>query len=405
VPVTECPVYNPFGRDVLDDPFTAYEQMRRTCPVHRFDGHEPAFYTAFTYDAVVEIVMNRDDWTARYGISPQFQRGVGFNTDGPEHLKFRRAVMAGLTPRNIEALVPEITDEVTDLVDGMRRHGPGDFTELFAGPLPIAVFIDLLGVSGDPKRFKALADALMAEGMNSSDVSEFRRIVAELDDYWAEQLAPRREALASVAEPGPEHLGTVVSDDLMSTLLVYRTEDGRPLNDFEISNSLMNLLLAGAETTTSLLTNVVWRLLEEPSRWAALLADRSLIDRAIEESLRFDAPVLGMFRTSTHEVELAGVVIPEKSKIHANYGAANRDPAVFENPDEFRLDRPRDELRRHIAFGRGAHVCPGAQLSRLEAHIALESLLDAFPSLRLDGESSRIDPFNFWGRKTLPVAR
>ncbi|ODQ87972.1 cytochrome [Mycolicibacterium flavescens] len=196
----------------------------------------------------------------------------------------------------------------------------------------------------------------------------------------------------------------MVPDDLMSTLLVFRTEDGRPLNDFEISNSLMNLLLAGAETTTSLLTNVVWRLLEDPGRWAELVADRSLIDRAIEESLRFDAPVLGMFRTSLHEVELAGVPIPAKSKIHANYGAANRDPAVFECPDEFRLDRPQEQLRKHIAFGRGAHVCPGAQLSRLEANIALTALLDAFPGLRLENSGTRIDPFNFWGRKTLPVS-
>jgi cytochrome P450 len=139
--VTECPAYNPFDRDVLEDPFSAYAKMRPVCPVHRFDGHDPAFYTAFTYDAVVEIVMNRDDWTARYGISPKFQRGVGFNTDGPEHLKFRRAVLSGLTPRNIEALTPDITTEVDGLIDGMRRHGPGDFHELFAGPLPIGVFI------------------------------------------------------------------------------------------------------------------------------------------------------------------------------------------------------------------------------------------------------------------------
>ncbi|EID11754.1 cytochrome P450 [Mycolicibacterium phlei] len=313
-------------------------------------------------------------------------------------------MLSGLTPRNIEALTPDITTEVDGLIDGMRRHGPGDFHELFAGPLPIGVFIKLLGVSGDPKRFKELADTLMAEGMNSTSPESFQRIVAELDEYWAGQLAPRREALAAVEHPGPECLGTVVPGDLMSALLVFRTDDDRPLTDFEISNSLMNLLLAGAETTTSLLTNVVWRLLEDRTRWEAVLADRSLIDKAIEESLRFDAPVLGMFRTSTREVELEGVTIPGKSKIQVNYAAANHDPAIFSSPDAFLLDRPHEELRRHVAFGKGAHVCPGAQLSRLEAHIALSALLDAFPTLRLEGPGTRIDPFNFWGRKTLPLS-
>ncbi|MEP9417069.1 cytochrome P450 [Gordonia sp. VNQ95] len=401
---TGCPEYNPFDDAVLEDPFPTYATMRTACPVHRFDGHQPAFYTAFTYADVVQVVMNRDDWTARYGLSPRFQRGVGFNTDGPEHVKFRRAVVAGLKPRAIEALKPEIDTLVADLIAEMKRHGPGDFHDLFASPLPVAVIAKLLGVTGDTDRFKELSDALMVEGMNSTDPAGFQQIVAELDDYWNDQLAPRRQALASVDDPGLEHLGTVVPDDLMSTLLVFTADDGRRLSDFEITNSLMNLLLAGNETTTSLLTNLVWRLLEEPGRWAALVADRSLIDTAIEESLRFDAPVLGMFRTSLHEVELDGVTIPAKSKIQANYAAANHDPDVFTAPDEFRLDRDPDELRAHLAFGRGAHVCPGAQLSRIETRIAINALLDHFPTLTLDGTPERIAPFNFWGRRTVPVS-
>ncbi|EHB50324.1 cytochrome P450 [Mycolicibacterium rhodesiae JS60] len=402
--MTGCPAYNPFDPDVLEDPFPTYAAMRTACPVHRFDNHEPPFYTAFKYQDVVEIVMNRDDWTARYGLSPQFQHGVGFNTDGPEHLKFRRAVLAGLTPKAVEALEPEIRALTNGFIADMRAHGPGDFHDLFASPLPVAVIARLLGVTGDTSRFKELSDSLMVEGMNSTDTSGFHRIVAELEEYWSGQLAPRKAALASVADPGPEHLGTLVPDDLMSTLLIFRADDGRRLTDFEITNSLMNLLLAGNETTTSLLTNLVWRLLEEPDRWAALVADRSLVDTAIEESLRFDAPVLGMFRTSLHDVELDDVAIPAKSKIQANYAAANRDPEAFSAPDEFRLDRSPEELRRHIAFGRGAHVCPGAQLSRLETRVALNALLDHFPALKLDGTPKRIVPFNFWGRRSVPVS-
>ncbi|WP_231748796.1 cytochrome P450 [Mycobacterium sp. M26] len=389
---------------MLEDPFPRYAAMRAACPVHRFTDHEPPFYTAFRYQDVVEVVMNRDDWTARYGLSPQFQRGVGFNNDGPEHLRFRRAVMAGLTPKAVEALTPTITALTDGLVADMRAHGPGDFHDLFASPLPVAVIAKLLGVTGDTVQFKELSDSLMVEGMNSTDTSEFHRIVGELENYWNQQLAPRRQVLASVDNPGPEHLGTVVPDDLMSTLLVFQADDGRRLTDFEVSNSLMNLLLAGNETTTSLLTNLIWRLLEVPERWATLVADRSLIDTAIEESLRFDAPVLGMFRTSVHDVELDGVAIAAKSKIQANYAAANRDPEIFSDPDEFRLDRSPEELRRHIAFGRGAHVCPGAQLGRLETRVALSALLESFPTLRLDGTPERIAPFNFWGRRAVPVS-
>lgn len=402
--MSECPVYNPFDPQVLEDPFPIYAEMQQKCPIHRFGEHEPPFFTAFKYADVVEVVMNRDDWTARYGISPQFQRGVGFNTDGPEHLKFRRAVVTGLTKRHIDALAPDITRMVDGFLDQLEDHGPGDFHDLFAMPLPVAVIAQLMGIEGDHARFKRLSDDLMTEGMNSTDVTGFRRVLAELDEYWAEQLAPRKALIDTVPEPKSDHLGTLIPDDLMSTLLLFRGDDGEPLSDLEISNSLMNLLLAGNETTTSLLTNLLWRLLEVPTRWAELLADRTLVDSAIEESLRFDPPVLGMFRTSLHEVELDGVTIGAKTKIMANYGAANRDPEVFSDPDQFQLDRSRGELRQHIAFGKGPHVCPGAELSRLETRIALNTLLDRFPTLRLDGDTSRIEPFNFWGRRTVPVA-
>ena len=111
-----------------------------------------------------------------------------------------------------------------------------------------------------------------------------------------------------------------------------------------------------------------------------------------------------MFRTSTTDTTLDGTPIPAMSKIQANYAAANHDPEIFDHPDEFRIDRPRSESLRHLAFGRGTHACPGASLSRIETMIAMEKLLDRFPDLRLDGPSERITPFNFWGRRILPVA-
>lgn len=400
-----CP-YNPFDAGVLADPFPAYREARDRCPVPRFKEFNPPFYTALRYDDVVSIVSRPDVWTARYGISPSFQRGVGFNTDGPEHRKFRKAVVESMTPRNLKAVTPAVNDLVDDLLDDMAAVRSGDFHDMFASPLPIAVIARMMGLTGELNRFKKLSDALMEEGMNNagSDGTAFRRVLDELDAYWNEQMAPRRDALAGIDEPSPEHLGTTVPDDMMSRLLLFRNDDGQPLLDFEINNTLMNLLLAGNETTTSLLTNLVWRLLEDRTRWEALLEDRSLLTIAIEESLRLDAPVLGMFRTSVEETTVGDVTVPPKTKIMAAYGSANHDPDRFEDPDEFRLDRTRGEVLHHLAFGKGTHACPGAPLTRLEATIAMDKLLDRFPDLRLDGESERITPFNFWGRRRLPLA-
>ena len=116
-----------------------------------------------------------------------------------------------------------------------------------------------------------------------------------------------------------------------------------------------------------------------------------------------DAPVLGLYRTNTEEIVFNGVEIPERSKVMATFGAANRDPEIFKDPDTFKLDRNPEELRKHVAFGLGHHFCPGAQLSRLEAKIALRAVVDRFPNLRLDGEPQRIEPFLLWGKRTLPV--
>jgi cytochrome P450 len=124
----------------------------------------------------------------------------------------------------------------------------------------------------------------------------------------------------------------------------------------------------------------------------------------VEESLRHDPPVLGLFRTPTHDVTLHDVTIPEKSKVMLCYASANRDASVFDDAEEFHVDRALDDVRRHLSFGFGAHFCPGAALARLEARITLERLLRRAPSLRLTGAPSRIVPFNLWGRRTLPVA-
>jgi cytochrome P450 len=256
----------------------------------------------------------------------------------------------------------------------------------------------------DLARFEELCDDLTAT-YNLPDPQASGPARARLDAYLQQHIDERRRLLAAagVDEPGEEHLGDVVPNDLISGFVVAEYQ-GRRLTDVEMQWVLLLLLLGGNETSTALITNLVWRLLEVPARWQALLDDRGLIDVAVEESLRHDPPVLGLFRTATHDTQLHGVTVPAKAKMMVCYASANRDEAVWDHPDEFRLDRPLEEARHHLSFGFGHHFCPGASLARLEARITLRLLLERFPDLRLDGESTRIVPFNLWGRASLPLA-
>lgn len=224
--------------------------------------------------------------------------------------------------------------------------------------------------------------------------------------YLLDQLNVRRAQLRDAGiDPlaaGPEVLGDVIADDVTSGILLAEV-DGRRLDDKERLVMLNQLLVGGNETTTSLITNLFWRLLQQPELYEELRDHPELDTVAVEESLRLDAPVLGLYRTNTEALEMHGVEVPERSKVMATFGAANRDPAVFDDPDTFRLDRDPDDLRKHVAFGLGHHFCPGAHLSRLEARIALRQTIDRFPTLHLDGDPARIAAFLLWGRWTLPV--
>ena len=164
------------------------------------------------------------------------------------------------------------------------------------------------------------------------------------------------------------------------------------------------LLVAGHETTTSLITNAVWRLLEDRSRWERLVADPGLVPNVIEESLRFDPPVLGLCKTNNRPVQRHGVDIAQDSKVMVLYASANRDESTFERPDEFVMDRSLLESKRHLSFGWGTHFCLGAHLARLTARLALTVLVDELPTLRIDGPTERVGAPFLWGRAKLDVA-
>jgi cytochrome P450 len=397
--------YDPFSPATLDDPWPAYAELRQSCPAHHFTGFQPPFFTLARYDDVREAMSDPTVWSIRYGQSPQYTRPSGLVNDPPEHTAFRHLFSRAFTPKTVARLAEDIESLGSEFIGQMPDHGQGDVHDLYACPLPTIVIARLLGIPPtDLSLFKQMSGDLTAT-YNEPDPARSAAPRAAFDAYFATIIHERRSILgdAGITDPGPEHLGAVIPDDLISSFIVADLE-GRRLTDHELQWMLLLLLLGGNETSTALLTNLVWRLLEDRSRWEAVAADPGLVDVAVEESLRHDPPVLGLFRTPTRDVAMHGVTIPQKAKVMVCFGSANHDAGVFSDPEHFRLDRPFEETKRHLTFGFGAHYCPGAALARLEARISLRLLLDRLPDLRLDGRPERIVPFNLWGRRSLPVA-
>ena len=405
-PLSDPIEYDPFSPGVLADPWPAYAELRRSAPVHYFADFTPPFYTLSRSDDVREALAKPEDFSIRYGQSPQYTRASGLMNDPPEHTQFRALFNRAFTPRSVKELEGPIARIAGDLLDRMLPQRRGDLHHDFASPFPTMIIARLMGIAPDHHRaFRRMSDDLTAT-YNDPDPAASRAPRQAFDAYFQNVIDERRELCrgAGLDSPDERVLGSVLPDDLVSRLAVARVA-GRALSDKELSWTLLLLLLGGNETSTAMITNLVWRLLEVPERWAELRRHPSLVDAAVEESLRFDPPVLGLFRTPTRDLTLHGVTIPAKSKVMVLFGAPNRDPEIFDAPDEFRLDRDPDETRRRVmTFGFGHHYCPGASLARMEARIALRMLLERAPDLRLAGEPERIAPFNLWGRSTLPVA-
>jgi cytochrome P450 len=397
--------YDPLAPDTLEDPFPAYRALRESCPVHHNPAFSPPFFTLSRYDDVLAGLRDWELWSMRYGDNPQYMSASGLFNDPPEHTAFRKLFNRGFTPRTVGRLDDEIAQIAGDLLDAVADRDRADFHEAYASRLPIIVIARLLGIpTDDLELFREMCDDLTAT-YNIPDPHASEPARHRLDAYFQGKIDERRQTLADagIADPTPDALGRVVPDDLLSGFVVAEL-DGRRLTDAEMHLILLLLLLGGLETSTALLTNLLWRLLEVPARWEAVCADASLFDVAIEESLRYDPPVLGLFRTPTRDVELHGVTIPKKAKTMLCFASANRDDARWDDAGEFRLDRPLAGVRNHLSFGFGAHFCPGAALARLEARVTMQLLTARMPALRLDGPTTRIAPFILWGRGSLPVA-
>ncbi|MFM8857640.1 MAG: cytochrome P450, partial [Actinomycetota bacterium] len=293
--------------------------------------------------------------------------------DQPEHTRYRRLVSRAFHPKVIAEMEPTIRSITTRLIDSWIDTGRIEFVKDFAVPLPVEVIARALNVPdsrlADFKRWSD--DSIAGIGTNISIDERIRAEhgVNEFQHYFAEQLEDRR------AHP---------RDDILTNLLNARVEDDDPdvddkrqLDVPEMLSIIQQLLVAGNETTTKMLTEMIRLLVENPSEWTKLKTDPTRVERVVEETLRLSTPTQGMWRIVTCDTELGGVPLHKGDRIVIVFSSANRDESLYREPDEF--DPDRENLRDHLAFGKGIHFCLGANLSRLEGKVALEEL-----SRRLD---------------------
>ena len=355
---------------VFADPYPAYQQLRDHTPLNylglppgTIPGiDEPIRAWAFMkYDDVYGALRDHDTFSSEDPRAGQFgPKMVLIQDDPPRHTRFRRLVNKAFTLKRIEALEPWIASVTNELLDELGE-GETDVVRSYTIPLPVKVIARLLGIPGeDYVTFKRWSDAFLA--VISMPAAERTKNIMEMVAYFGQMAIARRAHGA---------------DDLI-TALVEAEVAGESLEDWEVLGFCILLLIAGNETTTNLISNILNVLVDRPALWQQLREERSLVETVIEETLRYESPVQRLFRVTTREVAVSGVQIPQGANITIFYGAANRDPSAFPQPDEFRLDR---DLRNHVAFGMGIHYCLGAPLARAETRITLNAFLDRFPVL------------------------
>jgi cytochrome P450 len=256
------------------------------------------------------------------------------------------------------------------LIDQLPAAGGVDLVRQYTYPLPMRVLLEFLGLPvADAEVIKHWCHDHMLLSVPGIGAAQQRRSAAT-------EVAFSRytEALIAARQRQPR-------TDVLSALIHARVHGERPLDDVELHTLLQQLLFAGHETTTNLLSNTISALLRDASQWQALQRDQTCTVRAVEEGLRYDAPVQGMFRTTTEDVAVRGVALPAGARVFVAFGAANRDEHLFPEPDRF--DVRRSNADKHVSFGYGVHYCIGAPLVRLEARIALEVLVQRLPELHL----------------------
>jgi cytochrome P450 len=351
--------------DVTPDEASALmERARAHCPVFHSEMKD-GFYAVLGYDEVKRIHMDPDT----FSVEPSVVRPLAdrpplppLEYDDPAHKEWRRLftqAFNAFTPREIE---PQLRVEVGALLDAMLERGECDLVEAYAEPIPLLAMC--MGVGIDREKapaFRALAVEFIR--VFGSDPERVPAALGAIAEFGIVEVMSRKAA------PRDDYLTWLANAELF----------GQPVGPAEIGTTMVAMLNASHETALNGISSLLYEVLRRPGIKQRLIDDPSLIPAAVEEALRLHPPFISFFRRATRDTEIDGVEIPEGASIQLRYTEANRDPAIFEDPHDFRLDR----TQRHLTFGFGRHACIGSPTARMEMRVALEELLRRAPDVAL----------------------
>ncbi len=367
--------FNPIDPAVRRDPQALYTRGRKEFPAYRHEGLPMTLTSIFRYADIQAMLRDHElfsnDFAETFGPPPPEIAELGdpgppsmLGLDPPEHTRLRSLVNKAFTPRMVRHFEPRMREVAEELVSDAVAQGEVDLVQALTYPLPVVAIAELIGVpSEDRERFKVWSDeavkslgaGFFAPPSPEAIQAQFA-VQGEMHAYFSELAESRRR------DP---------QDDLL-TGLVQAEHEGSKLDQEEMLSMLVLLLVAGNETTTTLIGNAVLALLDHPDQLERLRGDPSLMGPAIDEVLRFSSPVQFDPRRATRDTEIAGVKVERNSLVLGWIGSANRDETVFDDPQRFDIGRDKNP---HLAFGYGTHHCLGHNLARLEAGVALEALL------------------------------
>jgi cytochrome P450 len=386
-------LFNPLRPDLRSDPHPFYRELREKDPFHRCYGAGGWVLSRYAdvQAALADRRFSSDErnwkrWSRvrrrnrLAGLPDPYEEDLSsmLRLDAPDHTRLRNGVSKAFTPRAVEGMRGRIEQVIDELLDRLRDRRSMELVADFAGPLPVVVIAEMLGVPAEDRdRFRFWSDEVVRM-LGENEFEDARRALRarrELCRYLGEICEARRRA---------------PRDDLISAL-VAAGEGSDRLRPKELLSILVLLLVAGNETTTKLIGNGLLALLAHPDQWALLRDEPKRIPGSIDELLRFDGPVQLTSRMVLEDLDWRGRRLRRGEQVVLLLAAANRDPEHFADPD--RLDVTREDVR-HLAFGHGAHYCVGAQLARLEAGLAFDALARRFPDLSVSGDVA-------WGDNTV----
>lgn len=389
------PIFQPGNADLWRNPFSMYKALRDRDPVHHVDTGEPgADYWVLSrfrdvFDAAIDAktFSSADGLTFTYGEREQLGENAPIvMMDPPEHTALRKLAIKRLTPNQVSALEPMIREFVVERVERLREKGEGDIVAELLKPLPSLIVAHFLGV---PPEDRALFDR-WTEGIVSANAAgnmlSAMDAVGEMLAYFGALIEKRR------TDPG---------EDIISALVHGRLSTGEEVSQAKILGMGFTMVTGGNDTTTGLLSGALELLTRNRDQRTILLDDAAAIKNAIEEFLRLTAPVQGLARTTTRDVEIEGKTIPAGRKVMLLYASANRDDREF-GPDAEECDVTR-KIKHMLSFSYGPHFCIGAAAARLQARVAIEEVLSRCPDFAVDPEAGRFAPGHFVRRyESLP---